>query len=103
MTDSTMKIEYGNKVWRNEEGKLHRLDGPAVEYADGTKVWMVEGKFHRLDGPAEELANGTKAWYVDGKCHRLDGPAIEWADGDKEWYVEGEELTEDEFNERTKK
>jgi len=24
---------------------LHRLDGPAVEFADGYKVWYVDGKY----------------------------------------------------------
>ena len=42
---------------------------------------------HRLDGPAAEWKNGTKLWYANGKQHRLDGPAIEHADGDKDWYV----------------
>ena len=76
---SKMKIEDGNKIWRNTKGKRHRTDGPAVEWADG-----------------------TKAWYLNGKLHRTDGPAIEWANGDKSWYLNGEELTEDEFNRRKK-
>jgi hypothetical protein len=33
----------GNKRWRNEYGQLHRLDGPAVEWADGEKEWWVNG------------------------------------------------------------
>ena len=49
------------------------------------KVWYNDrGQFHRVDGPAIEYANGTKSWYLNGKLHREDGPAIEWADGDKE-------------------
>jgi hypothetical protein len=55
---------------------------------------------HRLDGPAIEGANGGKAWYVDGQHHRLDGPAIEGAGGYKAWYVDGKSLTEEEFNKR---
>ena len=92
-------IEYahGGKVWY-VEGQLHRLDGPAVEYVEGSKRWFVDNTCHRLDGPAIEYADGSKAWYVEGKLHRLDGPAIEDADGYKEWYVKGEELTEKEFN-----
>jgi hypothetical protein len=53
----------------------------------GTKSWWVNGKFHRLDGPAVIYANGTKWWYVNGKRHRLDGPAVERADGVKWWYL----------------
>ena len=88
----------GTKVWY-VNGKLHRLDGPAFEYADGTKVWYVNGKPHRLDGPAAEWASGTKVWYVNGKLHRLDGPAAEWASGTKEWWVDDKLMTEKEFNE----
>ena len=44
---------------------------------------------HRKDGPAIEYANGTKEWWKEGVRHREDGPAIEYADGIKEWYKEG--------------
>jgi hypothetical protein len=53
----------------------------------GTKRWLVDDKLHRLDGPAVEWSDGLKSWWVDGKRHRLDGPAIEWTDGIKEWWV----------------
>ena len=53
---------------------------------------------HRLDGPAVEYADGSKAWYVDGKSHRLDGPAVEYADGIKVWYVDGKRLSKEQFN-----
>jgi len=91
--------EYGDIQWYQND-KLHRLDGPAVECADGSKRWYQNGKCHRLDGPACEYANGDKAWYQNGTLHRLDGPAIDDADGYKEWYIDGEELTEEEFNNR---
>ena len=53
--------------WYNNKDELHRLDGPAIEDANGDKEWCVEGKLHRLDGPAVEFADGTKAWYVNGE------------------------------------
>ena len=34
----------GNKIYRNESGKLHRLDGPAIEFADGRKGWCKNGR-----------------------------------------------------------
>ena len=44
MTDSNKPImqidKYGNKYWRLND-KLHREDGPAYEYADGSKEWWV--------------------------------------------------------------
>jgi len=94
--------QYGNKIYYKDRAltKLHRLDGPAVEYADGSKMWYVDGQRHRLDGPAIEWADGSKAWYVDGQCHRLDGPAVQYTDGSKEWWIDGKCLTEEEFNKR---
>ena len=88
--------------WRNSGGKLHRKDGPAFEYADGSTEWYVDGKRHREDGPAVEFAGGFKCWYVDGKRHREDGPAVEYASGTKEWYMDGKNLTQEQFLAHTK-
>ena len=46
--------------------------------------------------------NGDKYWYLNDQRHREDGPAIEYADGRKYWYLNGKELSEAEFNARTK-
>jgi hypothetical protein len=54
--------------YRNAEGKLHRTDGPAAEYPNGSEFWYIEGKYHRTDGPAIEFADGDKYWFKDGKC-----------------------------------
>jgi hypothetical protein len=68
---------------------------------EGTICWYnKKGEFHRLDGPAIERADGSKAYYINGKAHRLYGPAIERADGSKEYWIDGKELTEEEFNNR---
>ena len=67
----------------------HRLDGPAVEYTNGDKIWYKEGKYHRLDGPAIEWADGSKSWYKEGFTHRLDGPAVVDSDGYIEYWIEG--------------
>jgi hypothetical protein len=74
---------------RNENGELHRVDGPAIEWADGYRSWWVDGKRHRTDGPAYEGPNGRRAWWVDGKRHRTDGPAIEYENGTREWWLNG--------------
>jgi len=65
MNSYTEVDEYGTKHWNNENDKRHRLDGPAVEYADGGKEWWVNGELHRLDGPAVEFKNGHKEWWVE--------------------------------------
>ena len=89
--------EYGDKIWRNSKGERHRTDGPAVEFANGDKIWYINGKCHRIDGPAIEFANGDKAWYFNGKRHRTDGPAVEYASGDKEYWYKGERIIEEVF------
>ena len=71
--------EYGTRRYYNAAGQLHRLDGPAIERADGTKYWCQ-----------------------NSLIHRTDGPAVEYADGEKRWYINGEVLTEAEFNQRVK-
>jgi hypothetical protein len=40
-----------------------------IDY-DGTILWYIDGKCHRLDGPAIENANGYKAWYIDNKNYK---------------------------------
>ena len=71
---------YGTRWYRNAMGQLHRDDGPAVEWS-----------------------NGTKSWYQNGLRHRTDGPAIEYSDSGKVWFINGEELSEDEFNQSVKR
>lgn len=36
-------------------------------YDDGTKFWFLNGKLHREDDPAIEWANGSKSWWLYGK------------------------------------
>ena len=46
--------EFGDTFYHNERGDLHREDGPAIEYTDGSKEWCINNLFHRIDGPAVE-------------------------------------------------
>ena len=57
----------GNKFWYNSQNQFHRDDGPAIEWANGTKSWYINGNLHREDGPAIEWINGGEAWYINGK------------------------------------
>ena len=96
MIEYTVKVyPSGDKAWYLN-GKLHREDGPAIEYASGDKYWHLNDKRHREDGPAIEYADGDKYWYLNDELHREDGPAIEYADGDKSWWLNGKEVTEEE-------
>ena len=78
----------GNKHWYNENNKLHREDGPAAEYADGTKRWYINGKFHREDGPAVERADGRKEWHVNGKFYNTIPEWVEALFEFKKWTPE---------------
>jgi hypothetical protein len=77
----------GNKRWF-VNGKLHRIDGPAIEYMSGGKEWHLYGNLHREDGPAV-VGDAVNLWYLNDLLHREDGPAAECANGDKEWYSKG--------------
>jgi hypothetical protein len=99
--ESTLKIDsHDTKRWRLND-KLHRVDGPAIEYANGSKYWCLYGERHREDGPAVEFADGSKFWYRHGKSHREDGPADEWTSGNKYWFLDGYCYTFDEWLEAT--
>ena len=59
--------KFRTRRYYNSAGELHRDDGPAVEYADGTKCWYHNGLRHRTDGPAIEWAHGINEWWLNGK------------------------------------
>ena len=68
-------VDGDGDIWYyNEDGELHREDGPAVVYRDGTKFW-----------------------YRNGELHKEDGPAVIWYDGSMEWWLDGEEYSEEEY------
>jgi hypothetical protein len=50
----------------DENDELHKEDGPAVIWSDGSEFWYLHGQLHRIDGPAIEFPNGYKMWYIDG-------------------------------------
>ena len=65
----TLQIEIngrGTIRYYNNKDELHRVNGPAVIYPGGSKVWYQNNKLHRLDGPAETWADESKSWYING-------------------------------------
>ena len=79
------KFYYVNKI-------LHRTNRPAIECADGAKIWHKDGKCHREGGPAIEDASGDKFWWINGELHREDSPASESFNGKKEWWLNDKEI-----------
>lgn len=92
----SVECPNGTKYW-HQNGRQHRVEGPAIEHADGRKEWYQNNQLHRINGPAIEIPNGHKEWWVDGKHHRIDGPAIEFANGNKSYYIKGKKFTEEKF------
>ena len=72
------KDRHGHIWWKLSNGKLHREDGPAVEYADGGESWYRFDVPHRTDGYAIiDVADDVKSFYILGK--RYDD-VYEWAE-----------------------
>ncbi len=89
-------------------GRLHREDGPAIEFA-GTALrlrlpfgdlrlagpadlWFRRGRLHREGEPAVRDAKGSALWFTDGRVHREGGPAVEDVDDEGTnlwWFREG--------------
>ena len=65
-------VKHFGTTYFYKNSLLHREDGPAIEYMDGTKRWYKNGFLHREDGPAIEYADGKKDWYLDDKCYGDD-------------------------------
>jgi hypothetical protein len=59
--------EDGSIRYKNSKGEYHRTDGPAIEYANGTKIWYINDKLHREDGPAIVFFDGTEWYYLNQK------------------------------------
>jgi len=80
---------YERIIWKNDDGLLHRDDGPSYESSDGSKKWHQRGKLHRDHGPAHILNDGSTHWYRHGLPHREHGPSVESSIGLKCWYILG--------------
>jgi len=100
------------------DGVPHRDDGPAVEYDNGSELWMRAGKNHRDPDPSgKELPalinidegadkdNWTmRSYWRDGLQHREDGLAVEYWDGTGKWMYKGQQCADEEaLRERIRK
>ena len=63
----------GNKFWYRN-GQYHREDGPACEYANGTRYWFIEGKEYteqEFNKKMNKTSCGGKIVEIDGKKYKL--------------------------------
>lgn len=80
--------------FQTDGSKTIRLQNETITtWRDGSVICYTNGKRHRIDGPAVIYANGDRVWYREGVRHRDDGPAVECADGRKFWFINGNELS----------
>lgn len=68
---------------------------------DNKTIWVVGNKLHRIDGPAVEWDDGDKEWCINGLFHREDGPAIDYINGHQEWWLNGDKQTFSNWLEKT--
>jgi len=71
-----------------------------------TTLWVREDKphiIHRTDGPAIIWDDGSEFWYYNGAMMRMDGPAVTYADGRTGWCYKGREYSFDNWCIKTKK
>ena len=78
------------REYRDSNGRLDRVDGPALIHANGSTKWYRHGRRHREGGPACVYMNGTRKWYREGLRHRDEGPAATYPDGRRIWFIDGE-------------
>lgn len=59
---------------------------------DGSTYYFKNASLHREDGPAATYPNGTQVYWLDGCVHRpvSEGPAIIYPNGDEFYYEFGE-------------
>lgn len=89
LLDTTVERDYydnGQLLFERYwiDGKLHRLDGPAI------RCWGGNGEL------------GSEHYYINGKLHRLNGPACRcWYSNGQLWYeeywIDDKELNKEEF------
>lgn len=64
----SIKVTHVNCViYQDEQGRLHREDGPAGVWDDGYEEWCINGDPHRVEGPARIWGNGSREWWVKGR------------------------------------
>jgi hypothetical protein len=81
----------------------HRVDGPAMVFADGREEWYLNGLRHRIGGPAVTWADGYREWYQNGRYHRDDGPAIISANNEVVWKFHNNNMVVEEYETAVRK
>ncbi len=49
----------------NNRKEHNRVEGPSLEYCDGSITWFKNNKIHKENGYAVEYGNGEKYYWVE--------------------------------------
>jgi len=90
-----IKEANGYKEWFSEDGKRHRIDGPAIESFNSTEYW-VNGVLHRDGGPSivyhvgnpDGTGVGQKLFHLNGVNVPEFIAMAKSSDFKREWYFE---------------
>ena len=85
------KKKFKTALKKLKKGKLGFTGVTFVETL-GKRYW-VDGELHREDGPAWIWPDGTFEWYKKGVLHNDFGPAVIDIDGTFEYWVDGNEVS----------
>ena len=55
--------------WCLDKTKLKTCDVQVFYIGEYGRYWYLNDKLHRENGPAVEYADGTKVWYLNGRCY----------------------------------
>lgn len=66
--------ESGSEIWHRVDhpNVIHRDDGPAITWDDGSRFWYYDGVNHNENGPSVIYANGQMHWHYHGSNWDFD-------------------------------
>jgi len=56
--------KFGNRYWYNDDGYLHRNNGPAVEWNSGSKTYAKDGRIIRHSYPLKYNDNISQSFIL---------------------------------------
>lgn len=72
LPNGKMECSWGGTIWFKDK-KVHRDNGPAMEFPDGSWTYYSNGRASREDGPAHFCAIAKSIdWCLSGKTYSFD-------------------------------
>lgn len=66
--------QAGSEIWHrvDQPDIIHREDGPAIIWDDGSKFWYYDGVNHNENGPSAIYRTGKVYWHYHGMHLEFD-------------------------------